>query len=66
MIYSEDSTEQGKKCEIVIKSETITCIVICSFDRISKDKIVTRKYRLQAKDKTIYDNISPQDIIFKK
>jgi hypothetical protein len=66
MIYSEDSTEQGKKCNIILKGETITCTIICSFDRISKDKVVNRKYRLQAKDKTIYDNVSPSDIIFKK
>ena len=66
MVYSEDSTEKGKKCEIIIKGETLYCVVICAFVWLNKDKVVTRKYRLEEKDKTIYDNISPQDIIFKK
>ena len=66
MIYSEDITEQGKKCEIVIKGEPLACIVICAFERTTKDKNVIRKYRLESKDKTIYDNVNPTDIKFKK
>lgn len=66
MTYSEDISEQGKKCEIVIKGESLACIVICAFEWTNKDKVVKRKYRLEAKDKTIFDNVSPSDIIFKK
>ena len=65
MVYSEDSTEKGKKCEITIKGETIAWIVICTFLYVNKDKVVTRKYRLESKDKTIYDNILLSDVIFK-
>ena len=66
MTYSEDITEQGKKCEIVIKGETLACVVICAFEWTNKNKEVKRKYRLQAKDKTIYENILSSDIKFKK
>jgi hypothetical protein len=66
MNYSLDSTEEGKKCEILIKGETITCVVICAFVWLNNEKVKKTRYRLEAKDKTIYDNISPQDIIFKK
>jgi hypothetical protein len=66
MTYSEDISEQGKKCEIVIKGESLACVVVCAFEWTNKDKLVKRKYRLEAKDKTIYDNVSPSDIIFKK
>jgi len=66
MNYSLDSTEEGKKCEIVIKGETLACIVICAFEWTNKNKVVTRKYRLETKDKTIYDNILSSDIKFKK
>ena len=65
MVYSEDSTEKGKKCEINIKGETIACIVICTFLYVNKGKVVTRKYRLESKDKTIYDNILLSDVNFK-
>jgi hypothetical protein len=40
--------------------------VICAFERTTKDKVVIKKYRLESKDKTIYDNILPSDIKFKK
>lgn len=66
MIYSEDITEQGKKCEIVIKGETLSCVVICVFERTTKDNVLIKKYRVQSKDKTIYDNVSPSDILFIK
>lgn len=66
MIYSEDISEQGKKCQILIKGESIDCVVICSFERTQKNGIKTIKYRLQGKDNTIYDHINPSDIIFKK
>jgi hypothetical protein len=66
MIYSEDITEQGKKCEIVVKGETLACIVICAFERTTSNKQVIKKYRLESKDKTIYDNVNPTDIKFKK
>lgn len=66
MIYSEDITEQGKKCEIVFKGETLACVVICAFERTTSNKQVIKKYRLEAKDKTIYDNVNPTDIKFKK
>jgi hypothetical protein len=66
MIYSEDITEQGKKCEIIDRGATVTCTVICAFERTTKDKVVIKKYRLESKDKTIYDNILPSDIKFKK
>ena len=65
MVYSEDSTEKGKKCEITFKGETVACIVICTFLYVNKDKVVTRKYRLESKDKTIYDNILLSDVNFK-
>lgn len=64
MIYSEDYTEQGKKCEIVIKGETLSCVVICAFKRTTKDNVLVKKYRVESKDKTIYDNINPSDIKF--
>lgn len=66
MNYSVDITEEGKKCEIVIKGETLACIVVCAFEWTNKDKVKKRKYRLEAKDNTIYDNILPSDIKFKK
>ena len=66
MTYREDSSEQGNKCEIIIKGETLYCVVICAFEWTDKNKVVKRKYRLEAKDKTIYDNVSTSDIIFKK
>jgi hypothetical protein len=66
MIYSEDITQQGKKCEITIKGESVDCVVICAFERTRKDKVVIKKYRLESKDKTIYDNVLPSDINFKK
>ena len=66
MNYSLDSTEEGKKCQIIIKGETLSCVVVCAFVWTDKNKVVKRKYRLEAKDKTIYDNFSPTDIIFKK
>jgi hypothetical protein len=66
MNYSVDSTEEGKKCEIVIKGETLACVVICAFEWTNKDKVQKRRYRLQANDNTIYDNILPSDIKFKK
>jgi len=66
MIYSEDITQQGKKCVITIKGESIACVVICAFERITKDKVSIIKYRLESKDKTIYDNVLPTDINFKK
>jgi hypothetical protein len=66
MIFSEDSSEKGKKCEVVIKGETIACTVICSFERIKDGKTISKKYRLESKDKTIHDNISASEIIFKK
>ena len=66
MNYSVDITEEGKKCEIVIKGETLACIVVCAFEWTNKDKVKKRIYRLEAKDKTIYDNILQSDIKFKK
>jgi hypothetical protein len=66
MNYSVDITEEGKKCEIVIKGETLSCIVVCAFEWTNKDKVKKRTYRLEAKDKTIYDNILQSDIKFKK
>jgi hypothetical protein len=66
MIYSVDITEQGKKCEIIVKGETLICVVIYAYEWISKDKEVIRKYKLEAKDKTIYENILKSDIKFKK
>jgi hypothetical protein len=66
MNYSVDITEEGKKCEIVIKGETLACIVVCAFEWTNKDKVKKRTYRLEAKDKTIYDNILQNDIKFKK
>jgi hypothetical protein len=66
MNYSVDITEEGKKCEIVIKGETLACIVVCAFEWTNKDKVKKRIYRLEAKDKTIYDNILQGDIKFKK
>ena len=66
MNYSLDSTEEGKKCEILIKGETITCVVICAFVWLNKEKVKKTRYRLEAKDKTIYDNILPSEIFFKK
>jgi hypothetical protein len=66
MNYSVDCTEEGKKCEIVIKGEILSCVVICAFEWTNKDKFTKRKYRLKAKDNTIYDNILPTDIKFKK
>jgi hypothetical protein len=66
MNYSVDITEEGKKCEIVIKGETLACIVVCAFEWTNKDKVKKRIYRLEAKDKTIYDNILQSDVKFKK
>jgi|TARA_B110000503_G_C7007518_1_gene354238 hypothetical protein len=66
MIYSEDITQQGEKCEITIKGETIACVVICAFERTRKDKVVIKKYRLESKGENIYENVLPSDIIFKK
>ena len=66
MIYSEDITEQGKKCEIIDRGATVTCTVICAFERTTSNKQVIKKYRLESKDKTIYDNVNPTDIKFKK
>lgn len=66
MNYCVDSTEEGKKCEIVIKGENLTCVVICAFEWTNKDKVKKRIYRLESKDKTIYENILPIDIKFKK
>lgn len=64
MIFNEDTTEQGRKCQIINKGETIDCTVVCVFERKSKNNITTRKYRLQSKDKVIYDNILISDIKF--
>ena len=66
MNYSVDITEEGKKCELVIKGETLACIVVCAFEWTNKDKVKKRIYRLEAKDKTIYDNILQSDIKFNK
>ncbi len=66
MVFSADFTQEGKKCEILIKGETIVCIVVCSFDRINKGKVISTRYRLQGKDMTIYDNVKPSEIMFKK
>lgn len=66
MNYSVDSTEEGKKCEIIIKGETLACIVLCAFEWTDNNKSVKRKYRLEGKDNTIYDNINPSDIKFNK
>lgn len=66
MIYNEDMTEEGIKCQIIDKGESVNCIVLCAFERTTKDKVVIKKYRLQSKDKTIYDNVSPSDILFVK
>lgn len=66
MVYSEDITEQGRKCEIVERGVTIPCIVICTFQRAVNGKIVIQKYRLQGKDKIIYDNVLTSDIKFIK
>ena len=66
MIFSEYSTEQGKKCEIVIKGSTIDCVVLCAFELWNKNKLVYRKYRLEGNEKEIYDNINSSDIKFKK
>ena len=66
MIFSEDSTEQGKRCEITVKGVIVDCIVVCVFEITNKQKVITRKYRLESKDKTVYDNILPSEITFKK
>ena len=66
MIYSVDITEEGKKCEIIIKGETLACVVICAFEWTNKDKVKKRTYTLESKDNIIYDNILPSDIKFKK
>lgn len=66
MIFSEDSTEQGKRCEITVKGVVVDCIVVCVFEITNKQKVITRKYRLESKDKTVYDNILPSEITFKK
>ena len=66
MIYSVDSTEEGKKCEIIIKGETLSCVVICAFEWTNKDKFKKRIYTLESKDNIIYENILPTDIKFKK
>ena len=66
MIYSLDITEEGKKCEISIKGETLACVVICAFEWTNKDKVKKRIYTFQSKDNIIYENILPSDIKFKK
>ena len=66
MVYSVDSTEEGKKCEIVIKGETLTCVVVCAFEWTKKGEVYKRRYILEGKDKTLYYNISPSDFKFKK
>ena len=66
MVYSVDITEEGKKCEIIIKGETLTCVVVYAYEWINKNNEVIRKYKLEAKDKTIYENILKSDIKFKK
>jgi hypothetical protein len=66
MIYLEDMSEQGKKCRVVIKGESIDCVVVCSFEITQKNGSKNVKYRVESKDHTIYDNINPSDIIFNK
>jgi hypothetical protein len=66
MNFSLDITEEGKKCEIIIKGETLCCIVICAFQWTNKHNVKIRKYRLKSKDNTIYDNILSSDIKFNK
>ena len=43
MVYSVDITEEGKKCEIIIKGETLTCVVVYAYEWINKNKEVIRK-----------------------
>ena len=53
MVYSVDITEEGKKCEIIIKGETLTCVVVYAYEWINKNKEVIRKYKLEAKNSGI-------------
>lgn len=66
MIYLEDTTEEGKRCEIQVKGQIIPCVVVCAFEHKNRNGLITRKYRLESMDKTIYDNIVPSEIKFKK
>jgi hypothetical protein len=66
MIYSEDSSENGKKCQITIKDKVIDCVVICSFKRTINGNLSSEKYIIQDNEGNIYNNISKSLITFKK
>jgi len=65
MVYSEDFSEEGRKCLITIKGAELVCFVLCSFERTNANSgIRTVKYRLQDTEGNIYDNINPTEITF--
>jgi hypothetical protein len=66
MIYFQDITEQGKKCEITIKGETLICQVVSAFEIIKKNGSKKRWYSIESKDKRIFDYVPVDDIKFKK
>jgi hypothetical protein len=66
MIYYVDFTEEGKKCELNIKSQDISCQVICSFVRITNKGVENITYSLLSKDKLIYEYVPKDRIKFKK
>lgn len=66
MVYCEDSTEKGKHCQVILKSQVIDCVVICSHEYKKKDGSIRVTYTLQDKNKNIFTDISKNDITFKK
>ncbi len=66
MIYSLDLTEEGKKCEIIVKGINVPCTIISAYEITNKSKVIHKRYRLKSKENTIYDNVLSSEIIFKK
>lgn len=63
MVYSEDSTDNGKKCKVLFKSKLIDCEIICFFIRAYRNGLTTKRYRLKLSNNEILDNVLFSSII---